>query len=56
MGYVLYRVTANRKKEQYGEENDEHDALLVAILIGQVMGKDVSGLWERLFEGEERRW
>ena len=52
VGYVLYRVTANRKKEQYGEENDEHDAVLVAIMVGQARGKDVDKLWERWFEME----
>lgn len=48
-GYVLHRVTANRSKKQFGEENDERDAVMVAILIGQALGKDVSGLWERFF-------
>ena len=49
-GYVLHRVTANRSKKQYAEENDERDAVMVAILVGQALGKDVSGLWDRFFE------
>ena len=49
-GYVLHRVTANRSKKQYGEENDERDAVLALILIGQALGKDVGALWERFFE------
>ena len=48
-GYVLYRVTANRSKKQYTEENDERDAVLVRILVGQALGWDVSELWERFF-------
>ena len=49
-GYILDHVTANRDKEQFGEENDERDAAMVLILIGQLLGRDVSGLWERFFE------
>ena len=49
-GYVLHRVTVNRSKKQYAEENDERDAVMVAILVGQALGKDVSGLWDRFFE------
>ena len=49
-GYVLYRVTANRSKKQYEEESDERDAILVCILIGQALEKDVSGLWDQYFE------
>ena len=48
-GYVLHRVTANRSKKQFEEENDERDAVMVAILVGQALGKDVSTLWERFF-------
>jgi len=46
---VLYRVTANRSKNQYFEENDERDAVLVRILVGQALGRDVRALWERFF-------
>lgn len=53
-GYVLYRVTANRSKKQYEEENDERDAMLVLILIGQALGWNVEPAWERYFSiGEE---
>ena len=48
-GYVLHRVTANRSKKQYNEENDERDAVLVAILVGQALGKDVRELWDWYF-------
>ena len=49
-GYAVYRATVNRSKKQYGEEDDKRDAVLVAILIGQALGRDVTKLWERFFE------
>ena len=49
-GYAIYRATVNRSKKQYGEENDKRDAVLIAILIGQALGRDVDKLWERYFE------
>ena len=53
-GYVLYRVTANRSKKQYGEENDKRDGWLVLILIGQALGWDVEPAWEQFFSlGDE---
>ena len=48
-GYVLYQVTANRAKDQVGGGNDERDAVLVAILIGQALTQDVSDLWKQFF-------
>jgi len=40
----------NRSKKQYGEENDKRDAVLITILIGQALDRDVTKLWERFFE------
>ena len=51
-GYVLHRVTANRNVKQYCEENDIRDAVLVCILIGQALGKNVDALWAQFFSLE----
>ena len=54
-GYVLSQVTVNRDCGQYSETNDESDRILVLILIGQALGKDVESLWEahhRIGHGE----
>lgn len=48
-GYVLHRVTVNRSKKQYEEENDERDGVLVLILIGQALGWNVDSAWEKYF-------
>lgn len=45
-GYVLSRVTANRERSHYSETSDERDYLLVTILVGQALGRDVEALWE----------
>ena len=48
-GYVLHRVTVNRSKKQYEEENDERDGALALILIGQVLGWNVDSSWGQYF-------
>lgn len=48
--YELYRITANRSEKQYGETNDERDAVMATILVYQALGMDASELWEKYFE------
>lgn len=48
-GFLLDYVTVNRKAEQHGETDDEKDALLVAVLIGEAVGRNVDVLWEAYF-------
>ena len=51
-GYVLSSVTTNRDRSQYAQTNDESDRLLVCILVGQVLEKDVESLWEAYHASE----
>ena len=48
-GYVLTGVTVNRDASQYSQTSDERDLIMVSILIGEALGRDVSGLWEEYF-------
>ena len=48
-GYVLTGATVNRDASQYSQTSDERDLIMVSILIGEALGRDVSGLWEEYF-------
>ena len=48
-GYAITRAIANRDAGQYSQTSDERDRAMVAILVGEVLGRDVSGLWEEYF-------
>ena len=49
-GFLIQKVTVNRKEDQYAETSDRRDELLVEILISQALGRDASILWEQFFE------
>ena len=53
-GYRLFRATLNRSPKQRDPTSDEKDVLMIRILVGQLLGKDVSALWNTFFETDDR--
>ncbi len=51
-GFVIQKVTVNRKEDQYAETCNRRDELLIEILISQALDRDASVLWEQFFEVE----
>ncbi|MEE8723283.1 MAG: hypothetical protein SOI23_00740 [Atopobiaceae bacterium] len=52
-GYRLFRATLNRSPKQYTESNDDKDVLMIRILVGQLLGRDIDELWSMYFDASD---
>ena len=52
-GYAIVGATVNRDASQYSETSDDRDCIMVEILVGEALGRDVSELWEKFFSIEK---